>query len=209
MKNLCIKIVKSLWKLLSLMAIALAILATIYFTIDFAFKNILPFMSRAVLSNFIVFALIIYLVMRQVVHPKAMLEVIQTKIETDIKESEVTKIESETKLDAIQKSSRSVKKEINEILKKSEENAQLVGSKILKEAENTALIVQENTEKVIENNITLLKNDLVKRVSLASVEVAKTHIINELNNNQDLHDKFINESIEALIIDKEEKEVQE
>ena len=44
----------------------------------------------------------------------------------------------------------------------------------------------------------ILKNELLKRASLASVEVAKNHIINELNTNQGLHDKLIDESIEAI-----------
>ena len=208
-RSLAMKLIKLIWRFLSVIALITAIAATVYFGIDFIFKNLLPDISRAVLSNFIIFALIIYAVMRQAVHPQAILEQIQTKIENDIKDSEIAKEESETKLDAVQKSAKNVKKEINNILKKSEENAQLVGAKILKEAENTALIVQENAEKVIENNVVLLKNDLLKRVSLASVEVAKTHIINELNNNQELHDKFINESIEALVVEKEEETIVE
>ena len=92
---------------------------------------------------------------------------------------------------------------INAILKKSEENAQNVGEKILQDAEKNAIIVKENAEKVIENNQNLLKNDLIKRATLASVEVAKSHIINELNNNQDLHNKLIDESIEAIIVNTE------
>ena len=43
-----------------------------------------------------------------------------------------------------------------------------------------------------------LKNDLLKKASLASVEIAKNHIINELSWNQCLHDKLIDESIEAI-----------
>ena len=44
----------------------------------------------------------------------------------------------------------------------------------------------------------ILKNELLKRASLASVEVAKNHIVNELSWNQGLHDKLIDESIEAI-----------
>ena len=209
LRSIIINLIKFIWNFLKTLAILILIAATIYFGIDFIFKNILPFISRAVLANFIVFSLIIYAVMRQAVHPKAMLEQIQTKIETEIKDSEVAKEESETKLNAIQKSAKNVKKEINNILKKSEENAQLIGEKILKEAEDTAQNIRENTEKTIENDVVLVKNDLIKRVSLASIEIAKTHIINELNNNQELHDKFINESIEALIKEEEEETIVE
>lgn len=174
------------------------ILATIYYGIDFVLKDSLSSTARAVLSNFIVFALIIGIVLKQVVHPKAMLELEQTIIETQIKDSETTKTESEVRLATIEDSMANVEKEIDSIILASEENAKLVGEKILKDGEKTALIIKENTEKAIENSRTILKNDLLKRASLASIEIAKTHIINELSWNQGLHDKLIDESIEAL-----------
>lgn len=205
MKDICSEIFKFLLKLGKGLLIFLAVvglLVGIYFGIDFAFKESLSFLSRAVLANFAVFALVIGFVLRQAVHPKAILEQAQTAVENEIKNSETAKEESDAELDAVQKSSRNVKKEINAILKKSEENAKNVGEKILQDAETTAIIVRDNTDKVIENNQILLKNELIRRASLASIEVAKSHIINELNNNQDLHNKLINESIEALITDK-------
>ena len=192
-------------KIFSKLFIVAVVLTVIYPGVDFAFKAVLSPLSRAVLSNFILFALIIGLVMKQVVHPKSMLEKAQTAVEDEIKASEVAKEESEEKLTGIQKSARNVKKEVAVIIKKSEENAQLVGAKILEDAEKTALVVKENADKSIENSQILLKNDLIRRASLASVEVAKIHIINELNANSELHDKLIDESIEALIIDKKEE----
>lgn len=192
-------------KIFSKLFIVAVVLTVIYPGVDFAFKSVLSPLSRAVLSNFILFALIIGLVLKQVVHPKSMLEKAQTAVEEEIKASESAKEVSEENLSNIQKSARGVKKEINAILKKSEENAQLVGAKILEDAEKTALVVKENADKSIENSQILLKNDLIRRASLASVEVAKSHIINELNANSELHDKLIDESIDALIINKKEE----
>ena len=210
METLTYKILNIMKKLgiflLGLFAV-LVLLALIYYGIDFVLKDAISSLSRAVLANFVVFALVIGVVLRQAVHPKAILEQAQTIVENEIKDSEKVKEESEERLTSVQKSARNVKKEINAILKKSEENAQLVGAKILEDAEKTALVVQETTEKAIENNQLLLKNDLIKRASLASIEVAKAQIINELNNNRELHDKLIDESIEAIVI--ETKEVEE
>ena len=183
--------------LLILLAIAF-VLITIYFGIDFVFKNFLSFSARAVLSNFIVFALVIGIVMKQVVHPQAMLEVEQTVIENQIKESEAVKEDSEVRLSTIESSMANIEKEIDSILSTSEENAKLVGEKILQDGQKTALVVKENTEKALQNSYTLLKNDLLKKASLASVEVARNHIIDELSRNAELHDKLIEESIEAI-----------
>ena len=201
--NKVLNIIKGLGKFIFKLSVVIAILATIYYGIDFVFQNILSFNARAVMANFVVFVIIIAFVLKQAVHPKAMLEQVQTSVEDEINKSIAAKEESEEKLSLTQKESRGVKKEINTILKKSEENALLVGAKIIEDAKKTALSLQDNTEKTIESNLVLLKNDILKRASLASIEIAKTQIINELNNNSDLHNKLIDESIDAIVLDEE------
>lgn len=196
--NKFINILKKAGKGLLVLLAVLFVLATIYYGIDFVFKNFLSFSARAVLSNFIVFALIIGLVMKQVVHPQAMLEVEQTVIENQIKDSETVKEESEVRLNTIEDSMANIEKEIEAILSSSEENATLVGEKIIQDGQKTALVVKENAQKALQNSYSLLKNDLLRRASLASVEVAKNHIIDELSRNTELHNKLIDESIEAI-----------
>lgn len=208
MNNIFSKII-NFFKGLGKFALVIAILAAIYYGIDFAFQNMLSFNARAVLANFIVFAMIIGFVLRQAVHPKAILEQAQTVVENEIKDSITAKEESDEKLATTQKEARGVKKGINAILKKSEENAQLVGAKIIEDAKKTALVIQDNTEKSIETNLALLKNDILKRASLASIEIAKNQILNELNNNSELHDKLIDESIEAIILEEKNEAVEE
>ena len=100
----------------------------------------------------------------------------------------------------IEDSIANIEDDIDAIINASEDNAELVGEKLVSSAQKTALIIKDNTEKSIENNRTILKNELIKRASLASIEVAKSHIINELKENDELHTKLINESIEALEI---------
>ena len=88
--------------------------------------------------------------------------------------------------------------ELEEIVSKSVENAKLIGEKVLDDANKTALTIKENTNKALENSKTILKNELLRRASLASVEVARHHIINELSWNQGLHDKLIDESLDTI-----------
>ena len=192
------EILKKAGKGLLILIAVIFVLATIYYGIDFLFKNFLSFSARAVLSNFIVFAFVIGLVMKQVVHPQAMLEIEQTAIENQIKNSENAKEESENRLNSVKDAMSNIEKEIDLILTTSEANAKVVGEKIVQDGKKTALILKENTQKTLQNNQTLLKNDLLKKASLASVEVAKNHIIEELNKNTELHDKLIEESIEAI-----------
>lgn len=161
------------------------------------FNLFLDYIARTNLFNFIIFiSIIIFLVKK--VNVSAKLTEAQETVETTIEESEKTKQQSEEKLSSIEESMTRIEEEINAILDKSEENAKLVGEKIVQDAQKTAVAIKENSIKALENSRIILKNELLKRASLASVEVAKNHIINELSWNQGLHDKLIDESINAI-----------
>ena len=73
-----------------------------------------------------------------------------------------------------------------------------MGEKVLEDANNLASGIKDNSRKLVENKTALLKNDLLRKASEASIEVAKSHIINELNNNYDLHNRLIDESVDAI-----------
>jgi len=161
------------------------------------FETVLDYIARTNLFNFIIFAgIIAYLFVK--------LDVIgglnkgSHTIEEKIDDSKTAKEESETKLQTIENKVANLENEINKIIEQSKTNAEHVGEQILSDAEKSAENIKTNTLKLIENKTGILKNDIMKRASLASVEVAREHIINELNNNYDLHNKFIDESIETI-----------
>ena len=157
----------------------------------------IDYIARTNLFNFVIFlSIIIFLVKK--INISAKLENAQVVIKDTINESETAKVQSEQRLNSIEESMAHIEEEIDAILEKSSKNAELVGEKILQDGQKTALVIQENTNKALENSKTILKNELLKKASLASIEVAKTHLINELSWNQGLHDKLIDESIEAL-----------
>lgn len=191
-------IAKKFLNFLKWLVIAIIVLALIYYGIDFVFKNVLPSMSRAVLSNFVLFALIIGIVAKHQVHPVEIFENAQKEVVDSIMASESSKVKSEEQLSTIEDSMAHIEDEIDAIIEKSEENAKLVGEKVLQDGKKTALVIQENADKAIENSRAMLKNELLKRASLASIEVAKSQILSELNTNKELHDKLIDESIEAI-----------
>ena len=161
------------------------------------FEMLLDYIARTNLFNFIIFAgIIAYLFVK--------LDVIggldkgSHTVEEKIDNSKTAKEESETKLQTIEDKIANLENEIEEIIKQSKINAELIGNQIIDDAEKSAENIKTNTLKLIENKTGVLKNDIMKRASLASVEVAREHIINELNNNYDLHNKLIDESIETI-----------
>lgn len=161
------------------------------------FNVVIDYIARTNLFNFVIFlSIIIFLVKK--LNVSAKLEDAQESVKNAVDESEVVKIQSEERLTAIEDSMTHIKEEIDSIISKSDETAKLVGEKILQDGHDTAIVIQENADKAMENSRMILKNELLKRASLASVEVAKNHIINELSWNQGLHDKLIDESIDSL-----------
>ena len=157
----------------------------------------IDYIGRTNLFNFIIFASIIAFLIKKI-NIVSLLEKNQNLIKDDILNSESAKLSSEEKFNEAKDALDNIQSEIDLIFNSSKENANLVGEKYLKNSENTKATIEENTAKSIDNNKLILKNDILKKVSLASVEIAKDYIKNELNNNQELHDKLIDESINSI-----------
>ena len=127
-----------------------------------------------------------------------MLDNMKNVVIENIESSKTSKSDSEIHLKEIEEKVSHIEEEIDGIIKKSEQNAKLVGEKIIQDANHTVESIKDNSKKLVENKSALLKNDILRRASEASIEVARNHIVNELNNNYDLHQKLIDESLEAL-----------
>lgn len=157
----------------------------------------IDYIARTNLFNFIVFAgIIIFLVIKLKVGSK--IEDAKVSVDETIMTSESAKVESEKKLEDIQDSMAHLEQDIDAIIAESEDRAKLVGANILEDAAKGVLTVKENAQKALENSANILRNDLIRRASVASIEVAKARIIEELNRNGELHQRLIDESIEKL-----------
>ena len=158
---------------------------------------ILDYISRTNLFNFIIFFSIIVFICRKI-NLGTKLDDAKNVITQRVEDSKTEKENSEKNLKNIEDTIAHLSKEIDEIIEKSKTNAKLVGEKILEDANNLANGIRENSKKLVENRTALLKNDLLRKASEASIEVAKNHIINELNNNYELHNRLIDESVDAI-----------
>ena len=161
------------------------------------FETVLDFIARTNLFNFIIFASIIAYIFIKLNVAEG-LDKASEKISEKIDDSKTAKTESEEHLKTIEEKVASLKDEIDLIIMQSENNAKLVGDKIIEDANKTAENIHNNSLKVIDNKTAVIKNDIMRKASLASVEVAKEHIIKVLSENTDLHNKLIEESIEAI-----------
>lgn len=159
--------------------------------------EIFNYIGRTNLFNFAIFLAIIIWVCNKI-NVAGKLEDARASVVDNIENSKTAKSDSEEELRKIEESVAHIEEEIDLIIKKAEDNAKMVGNKILADAELAAGNIKDNSEKAVEARASLLKNDILKRASIASIEVAKNHIINELRNNPDLHNRLIDESVEAI-----------
>lgn len=207
MNNKCLNFIKNFVIAVLVLVAIIAVLAIFYLTVDFLFKGILSYTSRAVLANFIVFATIIFIISKFAIKPNELLEKAQKDIENSIKKSEQVKLDSQEQLLSTQNRIKNIEVEVEEIIKNSKETAQNAGAKILDDANKIAISTKEDIKKTIQNNQYLTKNDIIRRTSSALIEIAKTNIINELNKKPQLHDKLIDESIQTISLNEQIKEV--
>ena len=160
-------------------------------------RLIWEYIGRTNLFNFIIF-LYVFILIWKMANLGDMLERAKQSVIDHIEESKSKKADSEDHLKQIEETVSHLGEEIEGLIKKSEDNAKLVGEKILQDAGNMAEGIRDNARKVVENKSALLKNDILRRASQASIDVARNHIINELRDNDGLHQKLIDESIEAI-----------
>ena len=160
-------------------------------------SEIINYIGRTNLFNFVIFLDIIIFVCKKI-NVTWKLEAAKKYVVNNIENSKTAKSDSESTLKAIEESVAHIEEEIDEIIKKAEENARMVGGKILEDAEKSVENIKYNSKKTADARAGLIRNDIMRRASAASVDVAKNHIINELRNNPELHNKLIDESVEAI-----------
>ena len=160
-------------------------------------SEIINYIGRPNLFNFVIFLAIIIFVCKKI-NVTGKLEAAKKDVVNNIENSKTAKSDSESTLKAIEESVAHIEEEIDEIIKKAEENARMVGGKILEDAEKSVENIKYNSKKTADARAGLIRNDIMRRASAASVDVAKNHIINELRNNPELHNKLIDESVDAI-----------
>ena len=160
-------------------------------------ESFLDYIARTNLFNFIIFAGIITYLFFKLDFIGA-LDSGKDFVAEHIEDSKNAKTESEAKLKAAEEKIANIENEVSDIISASEANAKLIGEKIMSDMNISLESIKNNLEKLVESKTALLKNDILKRASAASVELAKNQIIKELDNNKELHEKLIDDSVDAI-----------
>ena len=121
-----------------------------------------------------------------------------SKVKETIDNSKAAKDNSVKELEQAGETTKNVLSEIEEIELKAQTNLSNLEEKIAKDNEKQIDSIQQTANKIIDAKEKEIVSNLSKKTILASIEVAKLHVINLLKQHPDYHQKFIKESIEEL-----------
>ena len=147
--------------------------------------------------NFLIMIVIFAFVFKKLEFSKKLDEAIVNIKETIEKSQEVFK-ESEDELNKNIEITKNIAGEIKEIEQKGEENLKNIEEKLNKDSENQINSIKLNADKIVDAKEKEIVSEITKKTILASVEVARKHIINLLKKHPEYHQNFIKESIKEL-----------
>ena len=120
------------------------------------------------------------------------------RIEDRILSAKQSKDDATKALFEAQEKGVEVDREVFETIEKAERNAVIVGEKIVNDAAKQSEEFGKAIQATIESNIEKLKLNLTSKTAQQALEMAKKHVEEQLEENRELHIRYINESIDAL-----------
>lgn len=126
------------------------------------------------------------------------LENAKSKVKEVIENSEQEKINAQNEFLKTQKSVENLEDEIKIKLDDAEKRAETIAKNIETQTEEKVKKIKNNIERVIKAEEKTISAKLSQKTAKASSELAKVHIQEVLKAHPELHEKYINQSIEEL-----------
>lgn len=149
------------------------------------------------LFNFVVMVAVFALIAKKLKVSDA-IESNRKKIENTVHEAVSTKEQSLTELKNVELEVKNTDKEVEDIVDLAKSTLKTIEAKMTEDLHNQVKSIENNVQKVINSEVSMLNSKLVRGVSNASVALAESNMLKMLNENKDLHNKFINDSIDEL-----------
>ena len=147
--------------------------------------------------NFVVMVLILAWIVKKT-NLAAALENVKNNIKNTIAKAEEEKASGEKELLAAQKSVENLESEIKTRIDSAEKQAEKIVQNIALETEKKVENIKNNIERALTAEEKTISARLSKKTASASSELAKRHIKSVLDAHPELHEKYINQSIEEL-----------
>ena len=147
--------------------------------------------------NFIIVLALILIVSKKL-NINKYIDTIRNEIQNYVKDSENEKEEAEKSLENINEKIRHLPEEIKKIKKSTDISVKSINEKIKSDIENQKKDIQNNADRIMQLEIKKFKSKLTNILSEKSIEIAKDNAKEQLNNNKELHNIYIDKAIEEI-----------
>lgn len=161
------------------------------------FLEIWDLIVRSNTFNFVLLVAIFYFLFKKINISK-ILDKLQQDIINTIENVRKNKNLAGIKLSQAKESVQNLDKDIEFQLEQANATAKSISDTIFKNTEKRIDLINGNVNKTIATEEKSLSAKLTEKAAAAAVAIAKNHIINTLKDRPDLHDKYIDESIQEL-----------
>lgn len=149
------------------------------------------------LINFlIVVAILVFICIKLNVNAK--IGNLQKAVIDSVEKSSAKKEDAHKALNEIQEKINHLNDDIADIEKNAERNIKSIERRISKEIVQKKKDIDNNATRIINLENKNFKAKLSDILSDASINLVKKNVIEQLSNNKELHDKYINEAIEGI-----------
>lgn len=158
------------------------------------------FWNIIVKSNTFNFAvlLLIFAILFKKLNVSAIVEKIKQDIINTINSAKAERENAKNKLYDAQKSIENIEEEIKQRLDEASLRGEVIAGQISANTDEQVKLIEKNISRVINAEEKTLSAKITEKTLKASIELAKQHIKNTLANNPELHNKFIDESIDNI-----------
>lgn len=147
--------------------------------------------------NFVIFVILLAMIIKAA-KVGLLIEKMQEKVRQFVEESDKAKENSVQELKKAEKDFETVGKEVKTIMDDADLHSIRLSRKILADAKVQSDGIIFNADKINDANGKKIISNLSVATALASVELAKKHIVNTLSKKPQYHAKFIEDSINEL-----------
>lgn len=148
------------------------------------------------LNFFIVLAILVVIVVK--LNLKDKIEVLRDEIRTYVESSVNEKNVAEKNLSLIKEKIQQLPATIEDIEKSTKNSVKSLGEKIKADIQEQKQDIANSAERIFNLETKKFKQKLTSILSEKSVEIARDNAINQLKENNELHNKYIDNAIEEL-----------
>ncbi len=159
--------------------------------------NFLNYILHSNIINFLIMLCILYTITKKVNLGKSFDSSI-SDIEAGIIKSDKEKLKSQTILNEAKKLIDGLEQDVKTLEKNSLDKIKVFKGKIEENTQKTIFDIEQNVDKVISIEEKKISNILTEKTSNYSLELAKRHILKQLETNPELHEQFILNSLDEL-----------